>query len=180
MTEGQTESTASEDGRSPLEQRVRSLETAVLVVGAILADILLFLGLVTPVFLGTRDKEDGASFLGMVGQAFTAAGPGEFDSGWSVLLLVAFLVLIVVVFASIIAVPCIVRRGLSKRAEATIVTVVLLLICGALGVWALVGLVVGRIESANAGPSAVLLSLGTLLSALLVFLPASRRIWKGE
>lgn len=177
MTEGQTESTASEDGRSPLEQRVRSLETAVLIVVAILADILLFLGLVTPVVLRPRDEEDdGASFLGMVGQALTAARPGEFDSGWSVLLLVAFLVLIVVVLASIIAVPCIVRRGLSKRAEATIVTVVLLLICGALGVWALVGLVVGRSESAIAGPSAMLLSLGTLLSALLVFLPASRRI----
>ena len=168
--------TTTEAAQRVLERRVRALEAAVLVFPVIVIEILLVLGLVVPFVTDTVDgEEQTVNLFGLVGGMFAPDESGEVDSS-SIPFGIAFIVLIAVVLGSLLVVPSLARGEVSTLRERTTLTFVVLLIAGTLGASMVMGMGLSSDSPWTMGPALPLLSVGTVLTALLAFLPVYRGV----
>jgi hypothetical protein len=169
-------SLTTESAQRLLAQQVRELRVAVLALPIILIEILLALGLLLPFVTDSVDGEDQTvNLFGLVGGLFAPDEDGEVDSS-SVVFGVAFVVLVAVITVSMIVVPWLARTELSTAAERVVIVFVALLIAGTLGAWMVMGMGLSENSPWDLEIALPILTVGTLIAALLVFLPAYRRL----
>lgn len=175
MVQVPTEITAIEEAHRRLQERVASIETVLLVIPILLAEILLVLSLFLP-FVTTEVSNDEVTvnLIGLIGGLFGGDSAGAADVAFGV----AFVLLVIVIVGSIVSLPLLARRGVKARAAGVALIFGILLVLGTLGAWAVTAIGIGG-EDPDwiMGPSIALLTAGALLTALLVFLPAYRAIW---
>jgi len=157
-----------------LEARVGVLEKIAVSVPVLVAEVLLVLSLFVP-FVVTKDAET-FNFFQFVGHLLKVDADGDTD-GYNLPFGLAFVVLLVVVAASLLLLPYLMRGPLSVRLSRVTTAFIALLVLGSAGAWAAlsIGLRFDSREEAAAAP--ILLALGTLVAALVTFLPAYRRVW---
>lgn len=177
MTQDAT-GTTTEAAQRLLERRVRALEAAVLVFPVIVTELLLVLGLLVPF---VTDKVDGeeqtVNLFGLVGGLFAPDESGEVSSG-DAPFGVAFIVLIVVIIGSLLFLPSLARSDISPLTQRITLTFVVLLIAGTLGAWMVMGMGLSSNSPWIMEPALPILSVGSVLAALLAFLPVYRGLWK--
>lgn len=159
-----------------LKSRIEAIEKILVVIPLVLAEALLVLALFVPfVTAEVSEREETVNLFGLVGGLFGGAD-GEGADSADVLFGVAFVVLIVAVIAAIFILPLL-GGGRQRRAAAVTLTVItVLLALGTLGAWVVMAMGTG---SGNwmLEPALPLLTAGTAVAALLVFVPAYRSIW---
>lgn len=170
--------TTTEAGQRALERRVQALEAAVLAFPLIVTEILLVLGLFVPFVTDRVDgEEQTVNLFGLVGGLLGADESGEVSSG-DVPFGVAFVVLIAVILGSLVTLPSLARSEVSTLSERITLTFVGLLIAGTLGAWMVMAMGLSGNSPWSMEPALPLLSIGTLLAALLAFLPTYRGLRK--
>lgn len=178
MTQDAT-GTTTEAVQRLLGRRVRALEAAVLVFPVIVTEILLVLGLLVPFVTDTVDgEEQTVNLFGLVIGLLGADEAGEVSSG-DVPFGVAFIVLVAVIIGSIVFVPSLARTEVSTLTERITLAFVALLLAGTLGAWMVMGMGQSSNSPWSMEPALPLLSVGTVLAALLAFLPVYREVRKG-
>lgn len=177
MTQDSTGSTTDAVQRR-LAQRVQALEAAVLVFPVIVTEILLVLGLLVPFVTDTVDgEEQTVNLFGLVGGLLGQDESGEVSSG-DAPFGIAFIVLIVVIIGSLLFLPALARSDISALTERVTLTFVVLLIAGTLGAWMVMGMGLSSDSPWTMEPALPILSVGTVLAALLAFLPVYCGVWK--
>lgn len=174
-----TESVAVQAARTRLEERVAGIESILISVPMLLLEIALILSLFVPYASQTKTDEDPESF----NLFFFLAGFADRDDDGdpeaaSILFASAFLVLIVVIIGTICTAPMLAGKRVSSRAGATAVTFIIVLILGNVGAWMVMLMGVYADSPWTIGPALPLLNLGTLLAAMIAFMPGYRRIWE--
>lgn len=173
-----TEATETKPVQSTrLEERLAAVEKILVVIPAIVAGIFLVLSLFVPFVTTEVDEEESTvSFFGMVTNLFAPMSGEDVDSA-GVVFGVAFMLLIAVIICSIVAVAILMRAPLSMRASGFVTVTAVFLVLGTAGAW----IVVAMGENAEGlwitGPALPFLTLGTITTAVLAFLPAYRSIW---
>ena len=177
MTE-ESENARRYDQLRRLEARVGVLEKIAVTVPVLVAEVLLVLSLFVPFVVTKRDGSDVETFnfFQFVGHLLRVDADGDTD-GYNLPFGLAFVVLLVVVAASLLLLPYLMRGPLSVRLSRVTTAFIALLVLGSAGAWAAlsIGLRFDSREEAAAAP--ILLALGTLVAALVTFLPAYRRVW---
>ena len=174
MTEA-TETTPVPSTR--LEERLAAVEKILVVIPAIVAGIFLVLSLFVP-FATTEvdDEESTESFFGMVMNLF-ALKPGEDVGAAGVVFVGALMLLIAAIICSIVAVATLMRAPLSMRASGFVTVTAVFLVLGTAGAWVLVAMGENGEGLWVTGPALPFLTLGTITTSVLAFLPAYRSIW---
>lgn len=169
-------SLTTEGAQRLLAQQVQELRAAVLTLPIILIEILLALGLFLPLVTDSVGGEDQTvNLFGLVGGLLGPDESGEVDSS-STLFGIAFLVLVVIIAGSMITIPWLARKELSVVAERVVIVFVALLIAGTLGAWMSMGIALSARSPSGLEVALPILTVGTLLAALIAFLPAYRRV----
>jgi hypothetical protein len=166
-----------------LEERLATVEKIVVLLPVIAAEALLILSLFLPfVTVTSYNDDDQVVNLSQLGLAFFGAASsaglstGDIDAVGA-LFGVAFLGLFLVVLCSIVGLAYTARGRISTRAARVLTTFAVLLTIGTAGAWLVIAL--GSTSESPWLPEAASLTLvaGTLLAAVLTFLPSFRSIW---
>lgn len=175
---GPTESVAAQAARTRLEQRVASIESILITIPMLLLEVALILSLFVPFASQTTDDEGTEVFnlFFFLGGFADRDDDGDPEAA-SILFASAFLVLILVIIAAICATPVFRGNRTSARAGATAVTVIIVLILGNIGAWMVMLIGIFADSPWELGPALPLLSIGTLLAAMIAFSPGYRSIW---
>ncbi|CAL4860159.1 hypothetical protein MMM2322_01837 [Microbacterium sp. MM2322] len=164
-----------------IDERIATVEKAVLLLPALAAEALLIVSLFLPfVTVRSFQKDDEVITLFQLGTLFGGGNSngesGEVD-GVGVLFGVAFLGLMLVMLCAVAAVAVVLRGNVSPRGAAATTTIGVLLTVGTLGAWLVVGL--GITADSPWAPEAGSFTLvaAAVLVAVLAFAPPFRRIW---
>jgi hypothetical protein len=168
-----------------LEERLATVEKIVVLLPVIAAEALLILSLFLPFVTVTSYNDDdqvvnlsqlGLAFFGVVPASSTGLSSGDVDAV-GVVFGVAFLGLFLVMLCSIVGLAYTARGRISSRAAGVLTTFAVLLTIGTAGAWLVIAL--GSTSESPWLPEAASLTLvaGTLLAAVVTFLPSFRSIW---
>lgn len=159
-----------------LTERLRQLERAVLVFPAIVIEILLVFSLFLPFVRDTVDeKETSVTFFDLALALLAPSDDGDADEA-DVLFGVAFIVLVVVIIATMIAAAVTLRGAVSRAAEITLSIAVGLLLAGTVGAWMTVGMFLSKYNPPSIEMALPVLTVAALLAAAFAFLPVYRSI----
>lgn len=158
-------------------ERTTAIESILMLAPAILVGLCLALSLVVPYFT-TRYYHDelSVSFLTFPFQAFAPSDEGE-ASVATIAFAVGFLLLLLVIVMSIIAIAVIARRNVTGATDVFCTLVVVGLAVGTLGAWivAVVGLKAD--DEWILGPGLPLLTAAAILASVVTLLPVYRSLW---
>lgn len=159
-----------------LAERVKQLERAVLVFPVMVIEVLLAASLVLPFVRDTVDDEDtSVTFFDLALALLAPTDDGDADEA-DVVFGVAFIVLVVVIIATMIAVAVTLRGAVSRAAEITLSIAVGLLLAGTVGAWLTVGMYLSKSSPPSIEIALPLLTVASLLAAVYALAPVYRSI----
>lgn len=155
-----------------LDARLEELRSFVLRVMVATAQVLLLLGILLDYVLDDSGRNDRTySVISAMSAAFSYRNEEGAHSGSDTAIGAAFLLLIVVVLASIFMLSMVWRRRATRRGAGWATKLTVLMLLGVLGAWGMF-----LISESNMQPALPVLSAGALFAAALV-LPARLRAW---
>lgn len=172
-----TDATASEAAHRLLTERVAAIEKIMLLLPVVLAEVAIILSLFIP-YLTTRveGEDETVSFLTFPFVMLTSTDEGA-PGGIEVAFSIAFIVLLLAIVAAMVAIAPIPRDRRSEGATRIITGLVVLLMVGVAGAWLVAFIAVTSATPGELGPGLPLLTVGTLIAALVTRVPAYRSIW---
>lgn len=172
------ESIALEAMRKRLDERVSAIESILMTIPVMVIEVLLVLSLFVPFVTDEVEGEtQTVNLFELLFGLFSPGSDGEVDDS-SVVFGVAFAVLVIVIIGSIFTVPILLSRRVSTRAGVTAITFIVLLILGTLGAWTLMAMGLNADSPWVLEPALPLLTVATVLAAMVAFVPAYRSIWE--
>lgn len=159
-----------------LTERLKQLERAVLIFPAMIIGGLLAFSLFLPFVSDTVDEEEtSVTFFDLALSLLAPTDDGDADQA-DVLFGIAFLVLVVVIIATIVAVAVTLVEEVSKAARVALSITVGLLLAGTLGAWLTVGMMLSKSSPPSLEIALPLLTLAALLAAVYALAPVYRSI----
>ena len=171
---------ASEAAQLRLAERVAAIEKILLLLPVVLAEVAIILSLFVP-YLTTRvDGEDETvSFLTFPFVMLASTDEGD-PEGVEVAFGVAFIVLLLAIVAAIVAIAPIPLGRRSEGATRITTSLVVLLMVGVAGAWLVAFIAVTSRTPGELGPGLSLLTVGTVIAAVVTRVPAYRSIWAAD
>ena len=158
-------------------ERTTAIESILMIVPAVMVGLCLVLSLVAPYFTTRYYRDElSVSFLTFPFQAFAPSNEGE-ASVANIAFAVAFLVLLLVIVTSIIAIAVIARRNVTGAADLFCTLVIAALVVGAVGAWIVAGVGLNAGDEWILGPGLPLLTAAAIIASVVTFLPVYRSLW---
>ena len=158
-------------------ERTTAVESILMLVPAILVGLCLALSLVAPYFTTRYYRDElSVSFLTFPFQAFAPSDEGE-ASVANIAFAIGFLLLLLVIVLSIIAIALIARRDVTGATDVFCTLTVTALVAGTLGAWIVAGVGLNAGDEWIIGPGLPLLTAAAILASVVTFVPVYRSLW---